>query len=198
MADRAPVARAARSASAPAAKSAPTRWTRPFLAALAETSNVAAAARKAGIDPSTAYHRRRHDPEFNREWQVALCEGYDNLEMELLHRLRTGELKPVAGGAKRATRSFDNATAFRLLVVHRESAARERALRDHVSAAEIRSVIDRKIEDLRRRVLAAKAARDSASGANSGAGSGNGNRLPAPAIDAPVIDSPMIDSPRHD
>ncbi|WP_226018159.1 hypothetical protein [Novosphingobium sp. FKTRR1] len=189
MAERDPVARAApvakaRLAKAPSATAKKSksalgqRWTRPFLAALADTSNVAAAARKAKIDPSTAYHRRRIDAEFNREWQVALCEGYDNLEMELLHRLRTGELKPAAGAAKRAGRSFDNATAFRLLVVHRESAARERALRDHVSAAEIRSVIDRKIEDLRQRVAAAKSARD---GSGAASASTTLTALPAPA-----------------
>lgn len=137
------------------------RWTKAFLAALADSSNVAAAARKAGIDVSTAYLRRRNDPDFNRQWQIALCEGYDNLEMDLLHRLRTGELK-AAAGAKRATRSFDNATALRLLGAHRESAVRERAVRAHVNAADIRAAIDRKVEDLRRRVMDAKAERDAA------------------------------------
>lgn len=136
-------------------------WSKVFLAALADTSNVAAAARAAGIDASTAYSRRRHDDEFNREWQVALCEGYDNLELELLYRLRTGELKPTSG-AKRASRSFDNATAFRLLAAHRESAAHERARRDHVSAEEIRAAIDRKVEELRQRVMDAKAQREAA------------------------------------
>jgi transcriptional antiterminator Rof (Rho-off) len=136
-------------------------WIKAFLAALADTSNVAAAARAAGIDASTAYNRRRHDNEFNRQWQVALCEGYDNLELELLYRLRTGELKPPSG-AKRAARSFDNATAFRLLAAHRESAARERARQDHVSAEEIRAAIDRKVEELRQRVMDAKAQREAA------------------------------------
>jgi hypothetical protein len=145
-----------------------------FLAALADSSNVAAAARAAGIDASTAYLRRRNDHDFNRQWQVALCEGYDNLEMELLHRLRIGELKPVAG-AKRASRSFDNATAFRLLAVHRESAVRERAVREQVTAADIRASIDRKVEELRQRVMAAKAARDAAA---------------APALPAPVAEEP--------
>lgn len=138
-----------------------THWMDVFLAALADTSNVAGAARKAAIDASTAYHRRRHDHEFNRKWQIALCEGYDNLEMELLYRLRTGELKPPAG-SKRAGRTFDNATAFRLLAAHRESAARERAQRDHVSAEEIRASIDRKVEELRKRVMDAKAQREAA------------------------------------
>ena len=81
--------------------------------------------------------------------------------MELLHRLRTGEIKPAAG-AKRAVRSFDNATAFRLLAIHRESAVRERAVRQSVSAAEIRESIDRKVEELRQRVLAANAEREAA------------------------------------
>ena len=56
--------------------------------------------------------------------------------------------------------SFDNATAFRLLTVHRETAVRERAMRDHVSAEEIRASIDRKVEELRQRVMAAKALRE--------------------------------------
>lgn len=149
------------------------RWTKAFLAALADSSNVAAAARKAGIDVSTAYLRRRNDNDFNRQWQVALCEGYDNLEMELLHRLRTGEVKPAAG-AKRAGRSFDNATAFRLLGAHRESAVRDRAVRAHVSAADIRASIDRKVEELRQRVMDARAQRDANSAALG---------LPAPLVD---------------
>lgn len=136
-------------------------WAAAFLAALADSSNVAAAARAASIDVSTAYARRRLNQEFNREWQIALCEGYDNLEMELLYRLRSGEVKPAAG-AKRGIRSFDNATALRLLAAHRESTTRERARREHVSAEDIRASIDRKVEELRRRVMDAKAERDAA------------------------------------
>lgn len=132
------------------------KWMKPFLAALADTSNVSAAARKGKVDTSTVYERRRHDAGFAREWQVALCEGYDNLEMDVLYRLRTGELRPVAG-AKRAVRQFDNATALRLLAAHRESTTKIRAIRDNVSAAEIRASIDRKVELIRERVLAARA-----------------------------------------
>jgi transcriptional antiterminator Rof (Rho-off) len=33
------------------------------------------------------YDTRRNNA-FARKWQAALCEGYDNLEMELLYRLR--------------------------------------------------------------------------------------------------------------
>lgn len=141
------------------------KWADAFLAALADTSNVAAAARAASIDVSTAYTRRRLNHEFNREWQVALCEGYDNLEMELLCRLRNGEVKPAAG-AKKGVRTFDNATALRLLAAHRESTTRERALRQHVSAEDIRAAIDRKVDELRHRVMEAKAQREAAAPAN--------------------------------
>jgi transcriptional antiterminator Rof (Rho-off) len=103
------------------------------------------------------YERRRSDNEFSRLWQLALCEGYDNLEMELLHRLRIGEVKPGAG-ARRAARSFDNGTAFRLLLAHRDSATRARATRENVSAAQVRAAIDRKVAEIRTRVLANKAA----------------------------------------
>lgn len=72
-------------------------WCQPFLAELARTSNVAASARKADIDASTVYKDRRSDPKFAREWFEALCEGYDNLELDMHHRLREGELE---GGSK--------------------------------------------------------------------------------------------------
>lgn len=130
------------------------KWSKAFLAELAATSNVSAAARAAEIATSTAYETRRSNPEFNRKWQQALCEGYDHLEMELLHRLRTGEIRP-ASGAKRGVRSFDNATAFRLLVAHRESAARQRAIRDNEDTEQIILSINAKLELMRERRLGA-------------------------------------------
>lgn len=131
------------------------QWSKPFLAELAATSNVSAAARKAGVTTSLAYDARRTNPEFNRKWQQALCEGYDHLEMELLHRLRTGEVKPPSG-AKRGVRTFDNATAFRQLAVHREAVSRSRAIRDNEDTEEILASIDAKLERMRQRWLAAQ------------------------------------------
>jgi len=130
------------------------QWSKKFLAELAATSNVSAAARKAGIGTGTAYEARRSNPEFNRAWRQALCEGYDHLEMELLARLRGGEVKPAAG-AKRGVRAFDNATAFRLLAAHRDSAARQRAVRNHEDAEAIIASINAKLEQMRQRRLAA-------------------------------------------
>lgn len=132
------------------------KWMKPFLAELANTSNVSAAARAGKVDTSTVYERRRKDAEFAREWQVALCEGYDNLEMETLFRLRSGEIKPAAG-AKKGVRQFDNALALRLLLAHRDSATRERATRAHENVIEVRAAIDAKIDEMRERVLARRA-----------------------------------------
>jgi hypothetical protein len=131
------------------------QWSKTFLAELAATSNIAAAARKAGISTSLAYDARRTNPEFNRKWQAALCEGYDHLEMELLHRLRTGEIKPP-GSAKKGVRVFDNATAFRQLAVHREAVSRSRAVRDNEDTEAILASIDAKLERMRQRWLAAR------------------------------------------
>lgn len=140
-------------ASRPRAASGPPRfaqWSKIFLAELAATSNVSASARKAEISTSTAYETRRANPEFNRAWQRALCEGYEHLEMELLHRLRTGEVKP-AGGAKRGVRSFDNGIAFRLLLAHQEAVSRQKAIRDNEDSEAIIQSINAKLEKIRER-----------------------------------------------
>lgn len=124
-------------------------WRKPFLAALADTSNIAAAARHAGINVSTVYKARRTEATFARLWQAALSEGYDNLEMELLSRLRSGE--SIEEGAKAPSRKFDNAAAFRLLTAHRESVARQRALRDEEDEETILASINAKLDSMRQR-----------------------------------------------
>ena len=118
------------------------RWRGPFLAALAENSNVTAAAAIADIDTSFAYKARRKEPEFGRAWRAALLEGYEHLELELLRRMRFGE-------GKEDDRKFDNANALRLLSQHRETVARERALRDNDDLATIRASLDAQIALLR-------------------------------------------------
>lgn len=123
-------------------------WRAVFLGALADTSNIAAAARLAGVTPSHAYKVRRLEPDFARQWLAALCEGYDNLELELLQRLRSGSLKDDDG------RKFDNAVAFRLLLAHRESAARQRAIAGNEDVVRVRESIT-KLETMRRRALEA-------------------------------------------
>ncbi len=127
-------------------------WAPIFLAVLAETSNVSAAAKASGINTSKAYEVRRSNPEFYRKWQVALCEGYDNLEMELLRRMREGEIKPAAG-AKRGVRTYENAVGLRLLEAHKVSATRERAKRDNQDAVHVIAAINAKLDKMRERRL---------------------------------------------
>ncbi|MFN4020668.1 MAG: hypothetical protein ACK4IC_09145 [Erythrobacter sp.] len=126
-------------------------WRRLFLDCLAESSNVTLSAEKAGVSTSRAYKVRREDAEFAREWMVALAEGYLHLEMEVVRRLREGDSK-AGDDAK-----FDFANAIRLLAAHRDNAARRASEVRDVSPAEVRASIDRKIEDIRRRIARQKA-----------------------------------------
>lgn len=140
-----------RSASVPRRASTPT-WTRRFLAHLAETSNVTASAEAAGIKTGKAYERKRDNAEFSRQWRHALCVGYEALELELLHRLRSGEDNTPA---TKGGRKFDNAIAFRLLLAHRDEAGRQRAIRDNEDADAIFAAIDAKLDRMRERQIAA-------------------------------------------
>ncbi len=126
-----------------------TRWREVFLEKLAETSNVTAAAEWAHVTTSQVYASRRGEPEFARNWQRSLCEGYDNLEMEILNRLRNGESKDGAGT------KFEYAVALRLLSAHKDSVSREKAMRDNESADDVLASIDAKLDQMRERAKAA-------------------------------------------
>lgn len=130
------------------------RWHGRFLAALAETSSVRAAAQAAQISLSWVYQTKREDRDFAEAWLAALCDGYERLELELLARLRSGESRAADDPARR----YDNATALRLLLAHRETRARVIAQRDNVSAEQVRASIEEKLARLRERVLEREAA----------------------------------------
>jgi hypothetical protein len=125
-------------------------WRSDFLAKLAETSNIRQAADYAGVSPTTVYDLRRRDPGFAQRWLDALCEGYDNLEMEMLYHLRTGER---GGDAPK----FNFAVALRMLLAHRETVSKERARRVDVDVEEVRASIELKVSRMRERVLARRA-----------------------------------------
>lgn len=131
---------------------APKNWREQFLACLAETSNVTAAAQCADISLSWVYKTKREDRGFAEAWLVALCEGYDHLEMELLYRLRSGESRDLPAN------KYDNATALRLLLAHKDTRARYQARQDNVTAEEIRASLDAKLARLRETVIASRAA----------------------------------------
>ena len=131
---------------------APKNWREKFLACLAETSNVTAAAECADISLSWVYKTKRNDRDFGQAWLIALCEGYDHLEMELLCRLRHGEARELPAV------KYDNATALRLLLAHRDTRAKYQAQQENVSAEEVRASIDAKLARLREQVQAQEAA----------------------------------------
>lgn len=124
-------------------------WATIFLNHLAETSNVKAAAQAANVSQSLVYKRRRDDPDFARQWYDALAEGYDNLEMELLGRLREGRLEEVDEDGNK--RKFDIGTAFRCLIAHRETVSREKGRRTLADEIATMKSINAKIDTIRAR-----------------------------------------------
>lgn len=89
-----------------------------FLDALAESSNVAASARAAGISANAMYRERRRNAGFAARWHEALCEGFARLEAELLSEA----LIAPTGNVKDATlksRAQKYRLGLALLAAHR-------------------------------------------------------------------------------
>ena len=119
-------------------------WRVYFLEHLIATSNISAAAAYANTVPSRAYRTRKQDPAFAAQWDAALAEGYRNLEMDLLAHLRSPN----------PDRKMDVASAIRLLTLHRQNVAHQRAEVDDCSEQEVLDSIDRMIDDMRERAAA--------------------------------------------
>lgn len=132
-------------------------WRRRFIETLTATSNLSRAAEAAKIPLARAHDVRRSDPEFARAWQAAIADGYITLELEVIRRLREGDLKTTSGD------KFDFANAIRLIAAHRDGMGRAgHAETRNVTVAEVRASIDRKIEEVQRRVARQKAAKENA------------------------------------
>lgn len=71
------------------------KWHEPFLEALRELGQVAAACRAAGVGRSLAYLHRQDDPEFAEAWDDAVQSGLDHLEEEAARRAVKGVERPV-------------------------------------------------------------------------------------------------------
>jgi hypothetical protein len=100
-----------------------------FLATLAETCNVSLSARECKRTTRVFYDLKRRDAGFRAAWTEALREGYDRLDMELVHRARFGTPKDVfyQGRKTATTRVFNDAMALRLLHQHRKTVEGMRA-----------------------------------------------------------------------
>ena len=99
----------------------PRKWTKKqegaFLQHLRKTGNVSASIRFAGADRSSAYKKRKCDPEFKAKWQDSLSEATDALEGELRARALFGTSKPVFYGGKEcgSVRSYNETLGMFLL-----------------------------------------------------------------------------------
>lgn len=122
------------------------RWREQFLLYLEQTSCVTRSAEHAGVSTARAYRARRTEPEFANAWLAALARGYEHLELEVLRRLREGDL--LAQGESK----YDLASAIRLLRLHRDTVLQAHADERNVTPAEIRASIDRKIAEIRQRI----------------------------------------------
>lgn len=109
---------------APAAAHRAARWSEvrraAFLAHLAETSNVSASAKIAGMTAASAYRERRNSDAFRAAWHAALCEGYARLEVELLAdalRVASGKIHDTT----LKSRAQKHRLGLTLLAAHRAS-----------------------------------------------------------------------------
>lgn len=91
-----------------------------FLNHLAQTANVSASARVAGVAGGCFYAERRRSPAFCNAWALALAEGYARLETDLLAEA----LQEASGRTADATlkaRAQKHRLAIALLNAHRAS-----------------------------------------------------------------------------
>jgi hypothetical protein len=105
-------------------RAGPGRWSvraeRAFLAELTATANVAAAARAAGVSTVAVYNRRRNSPAFAAAWAAAKAEGYERIEMLLLHAA-TATLDPAPAVEVREAPPMNVDQAMNLFKLHRAS-----------------------------------------------------------------------------
>lgn len=127
-----------------------------FFAELAETCNVDASARHAGITASTVRKWRRRNPEFAERYAQVIADAYADLEMRLLAMMKegvTGEQWEEVGtdGITRLRYRRDNPGQLRLLLVNHQH---ERALAAPPVEPERapRETLDELIERLRARL----------------------------------------------
>lgn len=102
-------------------------WKKAFLAALAKSPNVSAAARKARIARAAVYEAREDEP-FAKAWDDALASAIDDAEGEMYRRAVKGTRKPVyQGGVKVGEiQEYSDTLLIFLLKAHKPEKYRER------------------------------------------------------------------------
>jgi hypothetical protein len=111
-------------------------WQNVFLRELARTGVVAAACKKAKVERSTAYNRRKLDPQFAGAWDEALEVATEMLEAEAHRRAAIGVLEPVYQQAMRVgqVRKYSDTLLIFLLKAHKPAKYRDNYRVEHVGA----------------------------------------------------------------
>lgn len=132
-----------------------------FLDVVAATANVKRAAAAVGVPPQSFYRLRHRDAGFAAAWDQSLDDGYAALEAMLLERA-LGTAGQAPGDADRAgpLGAFDPVLAMTMLKRRDErskapSNYAKASGYKHVPMAEVERSLLRKLQALRRRLLAA-------------------------------------------
>ena len=128
------------------------RWTKArratFLRHLAKTANVSRSVKKAGMARKSAYDLRDRDPGFAADWQAALAEAYNTLELKLLDRALNGEQRVVrTPDGDKVEVHQDSGMMLRLLAHHRA------AVKGGAVAHESPESIKRRADAMRERIV---------------------------------------------
>lgn len=91
-----------------------------FLAVLAETCNVTAAAAAVGVSRQALYNRREVDSDFAAAWQAAEKLGVEGMKDEIKRRAFNGVLEPVfyQGDQCGTVRKYSDTLAMFLIKAH--------------------------------------------------------------------------------
>jgi hypothetical protein len=166
-----------------------------FLAELAATCNVKAAAAAAGFSTVAIYNRRAKWPGFREAWDAAIDQGYARIEALLIENA-TDSLAGAPAIEERPVPPMSVADALNVLRLHRASARGGAGQRYDARAKppdmeKVRASILRKIDAIERHDarVAAKAAAGAGAGVEAGAERAGGSRasfgsaLPSPSFD---------------
>jgi hypothetical protein len=134
-----------------------------FLRNLAEFGNISLAAKAAGVLRRTPYDWRERDPVFAQEWDDALEQACDLLELEARRRALHGCDKPVfyQGEQCGVIREYSDTLAIVLLKAHRPDKFRENIKTEQSITHEFADLTNDELLERARRLLAGDgAARD--------------------------------------
>lgn len=124
-----------------------------FLAHLAQTANVSASAKVAGVTTKPVYDLPKKSPEFCDQWLGALREGYVRLEANLLAEA----LSPPAGNMKDSTlkqKQLKTRIGMSLLAAHRNTVrgVEKPAPTRSRDPKEVRARLEKRFADMRKRM----------------------------------------------